>query len=124
MKSVKTIISVLTLCVTAFVTTASAQEKGKGRGGQTPEQQITRIEEAVGTLSADVKTKVTAILEKAQKDVMALPQEERMEKGREIRTAAMKEVRALLTPEQQTKFDAMPQGGRGGGGGGGKKKGN
>ncbi len=121
MKSVKLIISVLTLCVAAFVSTASAQEKGKGgKGGMmTPEQRITRIEEAVGTLSADVKTKITAILEKAQKDVAALSQEERMEKGREIQAAANKEIRALLTPEQQTKFDAMPQGGRGG-----KKKGN
>lgn len=122
MKSVKTIVSVLTLCVAAFVTTASAQEKGKGRGGMSPEQQVTRIEEAVGTLSADVKTKITAILEKGQKDIQAIPQEERMEKGREIRQAYMKEIRALLTPEQQAKFDAMPQGGRGGGGG--KKKGN
>lgn len=114
MKSVKTVISVVTLCVMAFVSTVSAQEK-KGKGGmQTTEQRIAQIEEAVGTLSADVKTKVTAIVEKANKDSQALSQEERREKGMEIRAAANKEIRALLTPEQQTKFDAMPQGGRGG----------
>jgi Spy/CpxP family protein refolding chaperone len=118
MKSVKIIISVLTLCVTAFVTTASAQEKGKGRGAMSPEQRITAIETAVGTLTAEQKTKITAILEKAQKDAQAVSQDDR-EKRMEIMQAANKEVRALLTPEQQTKFDAMPQGGRGG-----KKKGN
>lgn len=114
MKSVKTVISVVTLCVMAFVSTVSAQEK-KGKGGMpTPEQRVAQIEEAVGTLSADVKTKVTAILEKAAKDRAALSQDEMREKGREIGLAANKEIRALLTAEQQTKFDAMPQGGRGG----------
>jgi Spy/CpxP family protein refolding chaperone len=110
MKSVKVMISVLTLCVMAFVTTVSAQEK-KGKGMQTPEQRIARIEEAVGTLTADQKTKITAILEKAGKEVAALSQEDRA-KGREIQMAANKDIRALLTPEQQTKFDAMPQGGK------------
>jgi len=35
-----------------------------------------------------------------------------------MRTKDRADIRALLTPDQQTKFDAMPQGGRGGGGGG------
>lgn len=121
MKSIKSILAVVTLSVAALVTTVSAQEKGKGRGQMTPEQRIARIEEAVGSLTADQKTKITAILEKAAKDAQAVSQEDR-EKRMEIMQAANKEVRALLTPEQQTKFDAMPQGGRGGGGG--KKKGN
>jgi Spy/CpxP family protein refolding chaperone len=120
MKSVKIILSVLALSVAGLVTTASAQEK-KGKGGMmTPEQRITQLEEAVGSLTADQKTKITAILEKANKDSQALSQEERREKGMEIRTAANKEIRALLTAEQQAKFDAMPQG-RGGKGGGKKK---
>lgn len=91
---------------------------GGGRGQQTPEARLAAIETAVGTLSADVKTKVTAILTKSAADMQALPQEERRTKGQELRAAANKEIRALLTPEQQTKFDAMPQGGRGQGGGG------
>lgn len=99
---------------------AQEQKKGGGRGGFTPEQQVARVDEAV-TLTADQKTKVTAIFAKLAEKMQALPQEERREKGQELRTAANKEVRALLTPEQQAKFDAMPQGGRGGGGG---KKGN
>jgi Spy/CpxP family protein refolding chaperone len=123
MKSVKIILSVLALSATAFVTTGSAQEK-KGRGQMSPEARIAAIEEAVGDVSADQKAKITAILEKTGKQVMALPQEERREKGREIMMAANKEVRAVLTPAQQAKFDAMaPQGGKGGGEkGGGKKK--
>ena len=122
MKSVKIILSVLALSATAFVTTGSAEEK-KGRGGMSPEARITAIQEAVGSLSADQKTKITAILEKSMKDMQAIPQEERREKGREVMMAANKEVRAVLTAEQQAKFDAMPQGGKGGGEkGGGKKK--
>ena len=80
-----------------------------------PEQQITRIEEAVGSLSAEQKTKITAIYGKLAKDLQAIPQEERREKGGELMMASRKEVRAVLTAEQQAKFDAMPQGGRGGG---------
>ncbi len=91
---------------------------GGGRGQQTPEQQITRLETAVGTLTADQKTKITAIYTKAAADMQALAPEDRRGKGGEMRMATAKEVRALLTPEQQTKFDAMPQGGRGQGGGG------
>ena len=86
-------------------------------------RRITAIQETVGSLSADQKTKITAILEKSMKDMQAIPQEERREKGREVMMAANKEVRAVLTAEQQAKFDAMPQGGKGGGEkGGGKKK--
>ncbi len=109
MKSVKLMISVLTLCVMAFVTTASAQDK-KGKGMPTPEQRIARIEEAVGTLTADQKTKITAILEKAGKEAAAAADDRA--KAREIMMAANKDIRAVLTPEQQTKFDAMPQGGK------------
>jgi Spy/CpxP family protein refolding chaperone len=123
MKSVKIILSVLALSATAFVTTGSAQEK-KGRGQMTTEQRLTRLEEAVGSLTADQKTKITAIYEKSAKDMQAIPQEERREKMGPIMMAAAKEVRAVLTADQQAKFDAMPQGGKGGGGekGGGKKK--
>jgi periplasmic protein CpxP/Spy len=96
-------------------------QKGRGRGGMNPEAQVARIDEAV-TLTADQKTKITAIFSKMQEQMQALPQEERREKGMALREAATKEVRALLTAEQQAKFDAMPQG-RGPGGGQGQGKG-
>lgn len=137
MKSpVKFIITLLAIGVMASMPTLRAQDdkappaegqKGGRRGGgrgPSVEQQVTRMDEAL-TLTADQKTKITAILTKAQEDIQALPQDQRREKGMEIRQTAMKDVRALLTPEQQTKFDAMPQqgpGGRRGGGGAGKKK--
>jgi Spy/CpxP family protein refolding chaperone len=121
MKSVKIILSVLALSATAFVSTASAQEKGRGKGQMSAESRIAAIEEAVGSLSADQKTKITAIYAKLAKDMQAIPQDERREKGMELMMATRKEVRAVLTAEQQTKFDAMaPQ--AGGGKGGGKKK--
>ncbi len=87
----------------------------------TPEARITSIEEAVGKLTADQKTKITAILEKSAKDMAAVAPEDRQTKGMELRNASNKEIRAVLTGDQQTKFDAMPQGGRGGGSGGKKK---
>lgn len=90
-----------------------------------PEQRLAAIDEAV-KLTAEQKPKVTAILTKASADMQALSQEERREKGRAINETANKDIRALLTPEQQTKFDAMPAPGRGGrgpgGGQGGEKK--
>jgi protein CpxP len=93
-------------------------QRGGGRGQMTPAQQIERLETAVGKLTDDQKTKITAVYEKLTKDMQALAQEDRRTKGQELRTAAQKDVRALLTPEQQTKFDAMPAPGRGGQGGG------
>ncbi len=80
----------------------------------TPEQQIERIEQAVGTLTADQKSKITAIIAKGREDMAAAPKEERKEKG----MALQKNIRAVLTPEQQKKFDEMPPMT----GGGGKKK--
>jgi periplasmic protein CpxP/Spy len=92
--------------------------QGGRRGGMPPEQRVAQIDEAV-KLTAEQKTKITAIYAKAASDSQALSQEERREKGQAIRTAADKEVRALLTPEQQTKFDAIPAPARRGPGGGG-----
>ena len=112
--SIKVLVTALTLGVIASVSTLNAQEK-KGRGQMSPEARVTAIEEAVGKLSADQKTKITAILEKSAKDMMALPQEDRQTKGQEMRMATNKEIRAVLTADQQAKFDAMPQGGKGGG---------
>ncbi len=133
MKSfVKVLVTVLALGVTASVTTLRAEDekappaeggkKGGGRGGRGGMLTVERIEEAVGTLSADQKTKITAILAKSQKDMEAIPQEERREKGRELMMSLRKDIAAVLTDEQKAKFEAMPQGGRGGPGGGGKKK--
>jgi len=94
---------------------AQEQKKGGGRGAPTPEQAIERIETAVGPLSADQKTKIKAIYAKQAEKLQGIPQEERREKGMQIMQDTRKEVRAVLTPEQQKKYDEMPQGkGQGG----------
>ena len=84
-------------------------DKGKGGGMLT----VARIEQAVGTLTDDQKTKSGNIIAKAQTDMQALTQEERASKGREIQQTMRTDIRALLTADQQTKFDAMGQGGKG-----------
>ena len=91
---------------------AQEQKKGQGggRGAPTPEQAIERIETAVGPLSADQKTKIKAIYAKQAEKLQGIPQEERREKGMQIMQDTRKEVRAVLTPEQQKKYDEMPQG--------------
>ena len=140
--SVKILITVLALGVMASSPALQAQadakappaggqgggqrgQRGGGRGGMT----VASIETAVGTLTADQKAKITPILEKAQADRQALmsgggDQQANMAKMQEMRTATNKEIRAILTGDQQTKFDEMvAQQGRRGGGGGGRRGG-
>jgi Spy/CpxP family protein refolding chaperone len=107
------------VAVAALSTSAVQAQEKKGRGPQTPEQQIERLEGAVGSLSADQKAKLKDIYAKAAEKMQAIPQEERREKMGEMMQATRKEVRAVLTAEQQKKFDEMPAGR---GQGGGKKK--
>ena len=95
---------------------------GPGGGRMGPEQMKARLDEVV-TLTAEQKTKVTAIYKEQMAAMQAIPQEERREKMRESMTATREKVRAVLTPEQAKKFDDMPAPGRGGPGGpGGEKK--
>ena len=101
MKSLKLLISAIALGVALSAPVAKAQEK---KGAMSPEQRIEQIEKAVGKLSADQKTKITAILE----DVRSAPKEERKQKGME----ANAKIREVLTAEQKAKFDSMPQGGK------------
>ncbi len=105
-----------------------------GRGGMMdPAQMVQRLDEAV-QLTDDQKTKVTAIFKKQGDDMRALmsggaggpPSEETRAKMQDIQKTAHDQIRALLTADQQKKFDAMPPppgpGGRRGGGGQRKKE--
>lgn len=137
-KSLKLLLTVLALGVMTSIPALRAQDaqtppaegggKKGGKGGRqmpTPAQQIERMEQAVGTLSADQKAKITDIITKSRAEMQAIPQEERRAKMQDVMKAQHDQIRAVLTADQQKKFDDMPAPGRGGPGGpgGGKKRG-
>src|SRR4051812_45082259 len=97
---------------------------GRRRGGN-PGQQVAASDTAV-TLTAEQRTKVTAIVTKASEARAALaPEDRRGPKGQEMTTATNAEIRAALTAPQQTKFDAYvaeQASGRGPGGPGGGQR--
>jgi Spy/CpxP family protein refolding chaperone len=109
MKHLKVLLTALALGVAASAP-LKAQE-GK-KGGMSPDQYVERVEQAVGTLTADQKTKIKNIAAKTQEATKALPKEERKEKGQAMAKKQREEVRAVLTAEQQKKFDEMPTGGK------------
>ncbi|HXE07839.1 MAG TPA: hypothetical protein VN612_08085 [Acidobacteriaceae bacterium] len=110
------------VCGAALCTVPMMAQGGGGGMRMTSDQRVERLDAAV-TLTADQKTKVKAIYDADQKkmeDMRTAQDPDMMTKMRAMREDENKQIRALLTPEQQTKFDAMPQGrGRGGMGGGG-----
>ena len=108
-KSLLVLLSALAFSAVAFVSTSSAQEK-KTRSQMDPQQRIAQIEESVGSLTAEQKSQIKAILEKARQDAKGMSKEDRKTKGREVLQETTKDIRAVLTPEQQTKFDATGQG--------------
>src|SRR5882672_2912855 len=57
-------------------------------------------------LTAEQKVKVQPIIDQAKPQIVAIHQEA-MEKMRAIMESAGAQIRPLLTPEQQQKFDAM-----------------
>lgn len=103
------------LCAAAFGTMAAlpllnAQDqkkgRGQGRGMGTPEQRIERLEQTVGTLSADQKAKIKDIYAKSAEKMQGLSQDDR-EKRMEIFMESSRQIRDVLTPEQQKKYDEM-----------------
>ena len=112
MKHLKVLLTALALGVAASAP-LHAQEK---KGAPSPEQYVERVEQAVGTLTADQKTKIKNIVAKTQEATKALPKEERKEKSQAMQKKQRDEIRAVLNADQKAKFDAMPTGG------GGKKK--
>lgn len=123
-------IGVVAMC-SAALCSVPMMAQGGGGGGQgggfrmmTSDQRVDRLDQAVGPLTADQKTKIKAIYDADQKkmqDLMQAQDPDMRTKMMAMRQDENKQIRALLTPDQQTKFDAMPQGrgGRGGGGGNG-----
>jgi Spy/CpxP family protein refolding chaperone len=154
MKAVKILFSVLALGVMTSAPVLRAQDekspaaeapRGGGKGGKggqgrgmNAENRMAELEKAVGALSAEQKGKIRDIIAKEREQMQALRpagaakegDREAMRANREKMQALQKstrgEIRAVLTADQQAKFDAMPEPARGGGQGGkgGRKKGN
>jgi Spy/CpxP family protein refolding chaperone len=103
MKSLKVIAASLALSVLVASPIAFAQEK---KAPQTPEQQIERIEQAVGSLTAAQKTKIQAIFAKTQASMKGVAKEDRKDKMAEAMKKQTAEIKAVLTPEQAKKYDA------------------
>jgi periplasmic protein CpxP/Spy len=118
-------IGALALCSAALCTAPMlAQGGGGGRMAMTPEAQVAALDKAV-TLTDDQKTKATAMYTadaKKRADLMSAQDPDMRTKMMAMRTDEQTQIKAMLTPDQMTKYTAylasMPQG-RGGGGGGG-----
>jgi Spy/CpxP family protein refolding chaperone len=100
---------------------------GGGRGRMSPENQLSMMTEQLN-LTADQQPKVLAILQDSQKKMMDIrnsgadPQDMRP-KMMAVRQDQESKIKALLTDEQKTKYDAMMEqmqnrmrGGQGGNG--------
>ncbi len=97
---------------------------GGGRGGMNSQAQLDRMTTAL-SLTADQQTSIKAILDQNMKDNMAMRQDtsmsddDRRAKMMTMRQAQTTKIKAVLTDDQKTKYDAMmaSQRQRGGGGG-------
>lgn len=110
------------------------ERMGGRRGPMSPEAELKRLTAELN-LTQDQQDKIKPILEDQQKQMQdlrndsSLEGQERFSKMREIRKSHMDQVRAILTSDQQTKFDdmqkrMMERGRRGPGGPGGEGGGN
>jgi periplasmic protein CpxP/Spy len=83
-----------------------------GRGHMDPAMRTKRLTKELN-LTSDQQTKVLDILKSAQSKMQDLrsdssvPQEDRRSKMMEIHKASDDQIRAILEPDQQKKFDAM-----------------
>jgi Spy/CpxP family protein refolding chaperone len=115
------------LCSAALCSTPMlAQGGGGGMMRMTPDERVAAIDKAVG-LTDEQKPKVKSIIEADMKKMMDLrnsggDMETLRPKMMEIRTQENADIKALLTDDQKTKYDAylasMPRRGGPGGPGG------
>lgn len=111
------------LCTAALCSTPMLAQGGGGGMRMTPDQRLAAIDKAV-TLTDEQKPKVKEILEADQKKMEDLrnsggDMQTLRPKMMEIRTQENTQIKALLTDDQKTKYDAylasMPMGRPGGG---------
>jgi len=113
------------VCTAALCSTPMLAQGGGGMMRMSPDERVAAIDKAVG-LTDEQKPKVKAIIEADIKKMGDLRNsgedfQTLRPKMMEIRTKENADIKALLTDDQKTKYDAylasMPQG-RGPGGGG------
>jgi HlyD family secretion protein len=91
---------------------AGGAQGGDGaRGGRRPslEEIRERLVKQLG-LTAEQQAKLEPILQESRQQMMGLrdlPEGERRAKGQKIREASRQKIRAMLTPQQQAKYDEM-----------------
>ena len=92
---------------------ADADRPPPGRRGQNPQQMVQMMKERL-SLTDDQVTKLQAIVKDQREKVMALrndqslSQDDRRTKAMDLMKDSRAQIRALLTPDQQKIFDAMP----------------
>ncbi len=108
------VLVVMVLALTSTAQAAGKDESGANRWEQKREQRMERLDEAL-QLSAEQKARIEAIWRKAEADAEdirdkgALRKRKQRREWREVMQEARAQVRAVLTPEQQKIFDAMPR---------------
>jgi Spy/CpxP family protein refolding chaperone len=109
--------AVLAVCPAVHAQTDTNKPAARARGGMTVEAQMDRIDKAV-TLTETEKPKVKDAVEKmiaAMQEARAADAADRRTKMSTAREEFNTQMKEILTPEQYTKFEAMPRGGRRGG---------
>ena len=119
-------VGAVAICTAALCSMPILAQGGGGGMRMSPDDRVAAIDKAV-SLTDEQKPKVKAIIEADQKKMMDLrnsggDMQTLRPKMMEIRTQENADIKALLTDDQKTKYDAyvasMPQGrGRGNGGG-------
>jgi len=127
MKALKYVLLVLALAAPIVSSVAVAEETPKAGGKQAKGDRMKDMTEQLGLSEAQVAKIQPIVAEegkalRALQQDSALAQEDKRGKMREIRQAHAAKIRAVLTPEQQAKFDSMGPGPGGKGKGKGKDK--
>ena len=111
------ILAIAALCSIAMY--AQQPEQNPGQGGEhhgqsmmTSQGQLDRLTKELN-LTKDQQDKIKPILDDQMKQAQALrsdtslSQQDRMSKMRDIHKSSTEQIRAVLTPDQQTKYDEL-----------------
>ncbi len=107
--------SILLLCFALAGATTMAPAAEPAPAAASPVEPAVRLQELSARLdlTADQKTKITAILRQEAADLRVLKDDsslrrlQRLRRAREVNQKAAEQIRALLTPEQQPKYDEL-----------------